>query len=180
MNIVKVSKAVILLLALQSATQMVKAEQVCDGETETTPSSRFSIDSSNSDFVVDTLTGLAWARCVVGQTWNEDTETCSGEPLKLTWQEALENANTFQLSNHTDWRLPNLKELVSIVERQCVEPAKNTDIFPNSPDDRFWTSTPDTSADGRGMAWAVGFYNGRIDSKEKYYDFYVRMVRYAE
>lgn len=167
-------------LLFSFATLPAFATQVCDGETETTPKSQFTISDSNPELAIDTVTGLAWSRCVVGQTWDSAAKDCLGEPLRLTWQEALNNATTFQLANHTDWRLPNLKELASVVERQCVAPAKNTDIFPSAPDDRYWTSTPDTSASGGSLAWAVAFYNGRIDSKSKYSDFYVRMVRYAE
>ena len=156
------------------------AEQVCDGESETSPTARFLILANDDEFVTDTVTGLAWARCVVGQTWDGQAKSCSGEPLRLTWQEALLQSTSFSAGSRTDWRLPNIKELASIVERQCVEPAKNLTVFPNAPDDRYWSSTPNTSAAALGEAWAVGFYNGRIDSKDKLSDFYVRMVRYAE
>jgi len=159
---------------------LLLAEQVCDGESETSPTSQFQLVSTDDEFVTDTLTGLAWARCVVGQTWDGQSKSCSGEPLRLTWQQALQQSASFNADNRTDWRLPNIKELVSIVERKCVEPAKNLAIFPNAPDDRYWSSTPNTSAAALGEAWAVGFYNGRIDSKDKLSDFYVRMVRYAE
>lgn len=156
------------------------SNQLCDGETVTLPTERFVIGSENDQFVVDSITGLAWARCLIGQTWDSTNQTCSGEAERLSWQEALQTAKTFQVSNHTDWRVPNLKELASIVERQCVSPATNLEIFPNSTVDRYWSSTPNTSASKVGEAWAVAFYNGRIDSHDKLVDFYVRMVRFAE
>ena len=168
------------LFSLSLCGVSAQAEQVCDGETETTPLSRFVDANVENTFVVDAETGLAWARCVVGQSWDSQNKACTGEPLRLTWQEALKQADSFKPDNRTDWRLPNIKELVSIVERNCVEPAKNLAIFPNAPDDRYWTSTPNTSASLLGEAWAVAFYNGRIDSHKKFSDFYVRMVRYAE
>jgi len=155
------------------------AVQMCEGESETSPTSRFTINNEDS-FVVDIVTGLAWSRCLVGQTWDSTSKTCTGEPLNLTWQEALQQADELVLDNRTDWRLPNIKELATIVERKCVAPAKNLEVFPGAPEDGYWSSTPNTSASAMTEAWAIGFYNGRIDSKEKLSDFYVRMVRYAE
>lgn len=167
-------------LPLLLVPSMVSAEQLCDGDTQTTPSENFTVISEATEYVVDNTTGLAWARCVVGQSWDSTLQSCTGEPLRLTWQEALQQATTYRAGNHTDWRLPNVKELVSVVERQCVEPAANLDLFPAAPDDRYWSSTPYTGSDSTTTAWAVAFYNGRIDTSEKTSDFYVRMVRYAE
>lgn len=169
-----------LLLAVLLSSSGAIAEQSCDGDTQTTAVENFTVLSDTTEYVVDNTTGLAWARCVVGQSWDSTLQSCTGEPLRLTWQEALQQASTFRAGNHTDWRLPNLKELVSIVERQCVEPAANLNLFPNAPDDRYWTSTPHTGSSMTTRSWAVAFYNGRIDTSEKSSDFYVRMVRYAE
>lgn len=158
----------------------LSAEQQCDGETITTDTANFTIASSASGTVIHNDSGLAWARCLVGQTWNSVDESCEGEAVRLTWQGALQLTNSYDFGEHTDWRLPNLKELASLVERSCVTPAINLDIFPNTLSDSFWTSTPNTSADKTTEAWSVAFYNGRIDSRDKQQDFYVRMVRYAE
>lgn len=156
------------------------AEQRCETGDETTPSENFITEGISSDYVIDSTTGLAWARCVVGQTWDATNEMCVGEALRLTWQQALQTATAYSAGNFDDWRVPNVKELASIVERTCVEPAANQAIFANTPDERHWTSTPNTSANKRDEAWSVAFYNGRIDSNDKNADYYVRMVRYAE
>jgi len=169
----------IISLFIVSLSLEINAVQMCEGESETSATSQFSIDNGDA-FVVDTVTNLAWARCVVGQTWNIDTEACDGEPLRLTWKEALQQANSLVIDSRTDWRVPNIKELATIVERKCVSPAKNLVVFPGAPDGRYWSSTPNTSASAMTESWAVGFYNGRIDSQDKMSDFYVRMVRYAE
>jgi hypothetical protein len=155
------------------------AEQVCDGETETSPSDRFAVGTTE-DYLIDSVTGLSWAKCVVGQNWNIVSQSCEGQPLRLTWEEALQQSTTFRVNNHTDWRLPNLKELASIVEHKCVSPSINISMFPDSPVGGFWTSTPNTASDLSMESWSIAFDNGRIDSSDKFLDFYVRMVRYAE
>ncbi|MBU2882104.1 DUF1566 domain-containing protein [Psychrosphaera sp. B3R10] len=180
MKSIKITRLVTFALAnLALLSNSVYAEQSCDGETETTPSDRFDIGTTDT-YLNDSLTGLIWAKCVVGQTWNTTSQTCVGEPLRLTWQQALQQAATFRVNNNTDWRLPNLKELASIVEHKCVSPSINISMFPASPVGGFWTSTPNTSADLSMEAWSIAFDNGRIDSSDKFSDFYVRMVRYAE
>lgn len=154
--------------------------QECNGGFETAPAGQFVVDDNNTSVVVHSTTGLTWARCLVGQNWNSTSNTCDGEAVRLDWQNALKVSKDFNLTQRTDWRLPNIKELASIVERQCVSPAANLSVFPNTPVDSFWSSTPNTASDKSDEAWAVAFYNGRLDSKDKSQDFYVRMVRYAE
>ncbi|NOR76050.1 MAG: DUF1566 domain-containing protein [Draconibacterium sp.] len=52
--------------------------------------------------VTDLATGLMWQQTDNGQTYN--------------WQTALEYAENMELAGHSDWRLPNPKELQSIVD----------------------------------------------------------------
>jgi len=172
------SKLVCISAVLFSAN--VLSAQSCSGPDATATSNEFTLSTTVPGKVYHTTSGLEWAQCVVGQTWNATTETCDGDGERLTWQSALKLSNTYKFGNHTDWRLPNLKELVSLVQRACVDPAVDPSIFPAAPSDSYWTSTPNTSADKTDEAWSVGFYNGRLESRDKQQDFYVRMVRYAE
>ena len=154
--------------------------QTCDGPDSTASIDGFTFPSDVDGKAYHTTSGLEWSRCVVGQTWNSSTNSCDGDGERLTWQAALQLSETYRLGNHTDWRVPNLKELVSLVQRSCVDPAIDIEVFPGTPSDNYWTSTPNTSADKADEAWSIGFYNGRIDSRDKQQDFYVRLVRYAE
>ncbi|MFA6832227.1 MAG: DUF1566 domain-containing protein, partial [Bacteroidaceae bacterium] len=52
--------------------------------------------------ITDKATGLMWAQDDNGQG--------------VTWKEALRYAENAELAGHTDWRLPNIKELQSIVD----------------------------------------------------------------
>lgn len=146
---------------------------------ETSPLARF-IDNGDGT-VTDARTALMWTRCSLGQTWNGTT--CVGTASKHTWQAALQQADTFAYAGHTDWRLPNVKELVSIVERRCSNPSINETIFPATPTFWFWTSSP--SAQGPGThAHNVSFSDGTdlVDYKQhsntSFYH-HVRLVRAA-
>lgn len=168
------------IVSCLSVSTCLHAAQTCEGKSVTADEKKFTIDDNKPSKVFHTTSGLEWSRCVIGQTWNNDSKTCDGDGERFTWQSALKLSQTYKLEGHTDWRLPNIKELVSLVERACVSPAIELDIFPATPSDSYWTATPNTSADKADEAWSVGFYNGRLESREKQQDFYVRMVRYAE
>lgn len=100
--------------------------QTCrNGIPESTPSSRFVVQTNNT--VTDTLTGLIWKRCVEGQT---DSDCSGGTPLAFGWQEALEHARVSNFAGFNNWRLPNIIELQSIIEEKCIDPAMNVAVFP--------------------------------------------------
>ena len=94
--------------------------------------------------VTDAQTGLMWSQCSLGQTWTESG--CEGAPNDYSWREALQAAKQFNdgggLAGNTDWRLPNIKELSSIVEHQCDSPAINLTFFPDTPSATYLSSTP--------------------------------------
>ena len=98
---------------------------------------------ANGDVVFDTVTGLVWRRCSEGQVWTGSS--CSGREILFSWQGALERAKSAALGG-TPWRLPNAKELSSIVDDSKSLPmAIDEAAFPNTPSSLFWTSTYYTS-----------------------------------
>jgi len=90
-------------------------------------------------------TGLEWRRCPEGMSWVENSQRCDGAALEnLAWGEALQEA-----ADSDGWRVPNIKELRSIIERCRVDPAINEMVFPDTPPLFFWSSSPDALfADG--------------------------------
>lgn len=95
-----------------------------------TPTSDFTLNPDGT--ATHHETGLIWDRCAYGQT---GADCSGGSPFVLTWQSALKNAeaaNTNMYKGHNDWRVPNIKELISIREQRC-SPAINTTVFPNPP-----------------------------------------------
>lgn len=95
--------------------------------------------------VTDLETGLMWSRCLLGQSWDQTEQTCTGDSQALNWQQAHELSTQSQLGGHSNWRLPNIKELRTIAAFNKSSKAFNTQIFPNMqfPSiDRIWSSTP--------------------------------------
>ncbi len=61
--------------------------------------------------VLDTQTDLLWMRCAVGQTWTGST--CTGKAKEFNWETAKEQTANF--AGYSDWRIPSIKELRSLV-----------------------------------------------------------------
>ena len=90
----------------------------------------------------------------------------------LPWCEALQYCEDLTFATHSDWRLPNIRELRSIVNHARGKPAIfAADGFacsvalptPNADTYRFWSSTPDVSGEtraGESRAWVVTFCGG--------------------
>jgi hypothetical protein len=134
--------------------------QTCNPQiVHTTPDSDFA-DAGNGT-VRHIPTGLIWKRCSEGQTW--DGITCQGSVANYRWEEAFQRADEVNAGSQgwnagqTDWRIPNQKELRSIVERACVMPSINTAQFPATPSSMHWSGSPFTSG---WAAWGVDFYWG--------------------
>lgn len=134
----------------------------------TTPTSRFAI-SSDGRTVTDSKTGLVWMRCATGSVWNNTRNECEDNDAitvsRMNWDVALQqaehhNSQAGGFAGSTHWRLPNIKELASIVEYQCKSPAINQEIFPNIAGDLYWSSTPNRNAG----TYYVHFDNGIVGS----------------
>lgn len=126
--------------------------------------------------VSDPVRGLTWMRCSLGQTWVN--QSCEGDASELNWQQALQAAHGLLYANKLGWRVPNIKELSSITERSCVRPAINEILFPNTPSDDFWTSTPSVQDPSR--AWVIAFFNSSNSLKQKNLFVFTRLVRTAD
>ncbi len=159
------------LLALLMLTH-TSAWAACDANIQaTTPDERFIIDAANG-LVTDKITGLIWQRCSLGKS---GTNCGSGTAISHNWQQALTAAQNSTFGGYTDWRLPNAKELASIVERKCTVPAINATVFPATIPSNYRSSSPD--AGNGSKAWCVDFYRGNDSNPNKDASYYVRLVR---
>jgi hypothetical protein len=144
------------------------------------PDPRFT-DNGNGT-VTDNLTGLIWlknANCFGGRNW----------------ETALTDANTLNSgecgltdgSSEGDWRLPNVKELQSLINyRGYYDPPALPSAHPFSTvqSDYYWSSTPHvflvppgTSSATGDNAWCVGFDRGVVVYEGKTGGLYVWPVR---
>ncbi len=148
----------------------VATGQICnDNMQPSTPTGQFTINGDGT--VTDTRTGLIWKRCLEGQSGDDCSQ---GRADAMTWDLALQQA-AGSFAGNSDWRLPNIKELASIVELKCFEPAINLTVFPNNPDGSVWSGSPHT--DNSTDAWHVNFDTGNDFSLSRGYSNRVRLVR---
>lgn len=105
-----------------------------------TPDSQ--LQDNGDGTVTDLKTGLMWKQCAEGQSGSGCVD---GTPIDYNiWQKALlraQEVNSGGFAGFRDWRVPNIKELASLVELQCREPAINLTRFPNTPNNYFWSSS---------------------------------------
>ena len=129
----------------------------------TSPGPSFT-DNGNGT-VTDNATGLMWDQCAWGQSGND----CTGNASTHNWQAALGVPATANASNHrgyNDWRLPNIKELESLVNlTKSQPPAIDTSFFPNTPSNTFWSGSP--VAIDSNVAWNVNFYYGNSNVDDR-------------
>jgi hypothetical protein len=120
---------------------------------QATPTSDF-IDNGDGT-VTHSLTGLIWMRCSMGQTWTGSE--CAGGPGNYSWNDAQKLKSA--VAGYSDWRLPSIQELVSVVEYANYLPAINLTVFPNTDTCRYWSSS--VAAGYSGYAWVVRFDYGQ-------------------
>ncbi|MEA3427853.1 MAG: DUF1566 domain-containing protein [Thermodesulfobacteriota bacterium] len=143
------------------------------------PNPRFTANTGDeTGTVTDKLTGLMWA------------QNASAEGQK-TWAAALTYCNDLSLGGHDDWRLPNVKELLSLIDWAYCNPALSNDAgtgqwtngagssFFGVKSSDYWSSTTDADADSYDTdhAWIVYLRLGCVFDDPKDHDNYVWPVR---
>ncbi len=140
--------------------------------------------------ITDNNTGLMWEKLSADGSIHDFNTT-------YTWQDAfsvkivtLNGGGGF--AGHTDWRLPNRRELESIVNLEGYQPAMHPIFFaPCSAGCSFPTCSctqsgfynasfyysSSTNVSGAQNAWGVVFYDGYVHAVPKAGAYYVRAVR---
>lgn len=131
--------------------------------------------SVDGNEVTDQKTGLIWRRCIEGLSW--DGTACTGTASIFSQEAALQHAAAEATNTGVAWRLPNIKELYSIVSMDVITPAIETAAFPATPASWFRTSTPYVSI--AGYAWSINFSNGMASLYSNATNINVRLVRSA-
>lgn len=141
------------------------------GETWQTP--RFADNGDQS--MTDTLTNLIWSK-----DGNAPGPAACGPAATKTWPGALDYVDCLNSNSYlgkTDWRLPNRKELISLVNRGQT----NSDLWLNSQGfsgvqgNYYWSSS--TVAGSTGYVWVVGINYGYVYDIGNAVNYYVWPVR---
>ncbi len=144
------------------------------------PNPRF---TANADATItDNLTGLVWApNGNLMQTRDSGWKQYRTFVGAVTWQYALDYVAKLNAENylgHNDWRLPNLKELGSLVNNAQLDTAEwlNSQGFTNvQAGDFYWSST--SYANDAVKAWVVDMTYGNLHYLNKANDHFVWPVR---
>jgi len=139
------------------------------------PPSYTKLDTQGNDLPNDATSWVMIRNNVTGLIWEVKTDDGSvhDKDNNYNWQDAqdifITEVNVSNFGGFSDWRLPTVKELVSILNRDTYWPAINTYFFPNTPTESygtyFWSSTID--AIDTSKAWCVSFAYGIANSRDK-------------
>ena len=121
----------------------------------------FAFTDNGDSTITDSRTGLMWQK--------QDDGTVR------TWENAISYCEGLTLAAQSDWRLPNIKELKTIVDNTKYSPAIDMTYFPNTQSSSYWSSS--TDAGYTDNAWCVSFDSGNVGNDGKADTGYARCVR---
>ncbi|MBN2791581.1 MAG: DUF1566 domain-containing protein [Desulfuromonadales bacterium] len=117
------------------------------------------VDNGNGT-VTDPHTGLMWQQ---------------GETDSMTRDAALQACENSNLAGYDDWRLPNVKELASLVDFNRFNPSADDTSFPDIFSNNYWSSSIQSSDPNK--AWLMNFFLGMTVRDDKLEKNNVRVVR---
>jgi len=127
------------------------------------PSPRFTV-SANSNTIIDNLTGLMWARNANMASWNN------------SWSNAVTICNDLTYGGYDDWRLPNIRELHSLVDLGFSTPAMPSGHPFVDVRDSYWSSTSQNAS----LGYVLMMNSGTVGPMAKTMGTYVWPVRGGE
>lgn len=126
--------------------------------------------ASSWSFVRDDVTGRIWEK-------RTDDGSIHDKDHLYTFKEAevyVETLNRVKYGGRSNWRIPTLKELSTIIDFDESVPSVNTRLFPDQHPSFYWSST--LFLDDPDYAWGVMFHQGEAYNHYKRIRFFVRAV----
>ncbi len=110
-------------------------------------------------------------------TFNDNGDgTVTDFATGLTWQQSDAHNNIDRIQSAAiaycdsltlsggGWRLPAIKELLSIVDYRRAVPSINLAYFPDTSTDNYWSAS--SYADDSDFGWTVSFWDGSLVDEE--------------
>ncbi len=164
------------LVRSDATVYVAPASSSCSDET-IPPSNPDNVYLDHGDgTVTDTRNELRWKRCTERASW--DGNKCVANPTTpyFNWNEAHETARVSRFANFNDWRLPNIKELRTLVEECRYSPGINTKFFSVEVGTTLWSSSIMSNDFSAKSAHAMGTDGGvSFWTRDSLWD--VRLVR---
>jgi len=131
------------------------------------PDSRFTVndnstpDDASDDTVTDNLTGLMWTK--------------NANMASKTWEDAKSYCEELSHAGHNDWHLPNVNELLSLIDRGKANPALPEGHPFSDVQNFYWSSTACSGVTSH--AWDVNLGGGGVYADDKTNTYTVWPVR---
>jgi len=136
-----------------------------DHQKGVTTATRF---TASNGIVTDNLTGLIWLQDANCASATRDWTTALNDVKQLNTEGKINNNDCGDTNNNTDWRLPNVKELQSLIDFSNTSPAlPSSHPFTGVQTGYYWSST--THAGNTGIAWDVYLDGGDVGYDNKTY-----------
>ena len=128
------------------------------------------VDNKNGT-ITDNATGLMWVKepGAIGGNFGS-----AGSPAKMTWNNAIDECLALTYAGHSNWRLPNINELTTLLNYEITRPALDP-IFTSIQSDWYWSSTAYRWLVA--WSWRVYVYEGAVSAASNAATYYPRPVR---
>ena len=179
---------VALLWAVAGTAAAASAEPCAASNVSSIPTQRFTDNGDGT--VTDMNSKLMWMRCSMGQRWQSGN--CAGAAGVLSLAESKLHAEQVNLDGddfYNDWRVPSLRELATITERECFEtrtepriglrmqPRTDSAVFPGTAPAAYWSATPRPGEAAGTRFLAMGFGAEGVFAARQDERHHVRLVR---
>ncbi len=176
--------------AIDTAYFSVDSDTLHYWSSDTNSGNAWRINFSRGTIIAEADTNDNYVRCVRGNTVAAGTLTDNGDntvdddATGLTWQSnesgvfawegALTHCETLTLGGDSDWRVPNIKEIRTLVDLGSA-PTIDTAVFSAAVAGLYWSST--ARVDSTSYAWIADFSNGQVTTGFKTANNNLRCVR---